>query len=483
MKNFKRIASVVMVLMMMLSMMLPAMAADGDITITGGVADEVYKAYKIFDASISGDNVSYTVDAGSTWETILYDTNARAVKAPFNTYINMTLSADGTVYVVEWINADKTDSPEGTNAAQDFALELEKVVTDDMVTKTATATADGATFTGLDKGYYLIISPVGSKVLIDTTKGDITIKEKNTYPSVAKERDKEFAQIGDTVTYTITVTVPATVDKEITVHDTIEDGLTLNKDYSVKVGETALTNDDYKVVESTDDECSFHIILNATNNVVGKTVVITYTAELDQDAEYDPETNDNTAWITYSEFESKEVIVKTKTLIAEIQKTDEAGNNLAGAKFKLYDDKNEDGTGKELIEVFEVEAGVYRVADDTETGIEEMSCDADGKLVIKGLDKKTYYLKETVAPVGYNKLSYLAELEVVEATNTTSTPGEGGESTTTVTYYSIDVVNKTGTELPSTGGIGTTIFYCAGAILAVGAFVLLITKKRMGKEV
>ena len=154
-------------------------------------------------------------------------------------------------------------------------------------------------------------------------------------------------------------------------------------------------------------------------------------------------------------------------------KTGETETALAGAKFTLS--KNADGSNP--IALVSKGNNVYRVAKTGETGtVTEITTDDTGKFTIKGLDADTYYLTETAAPAGYNKLAGPVTIVIGEngVVNGTTEASQGVDE--------VKVLNQSGTELPSTGGIGTTIFYVVGGILVVGAVVLLVTKKRMNSE-
>ena len=106
---------------------------------------------------------------------------------------------------------------------------------------------------------------------------------------------------------------------------------------------------------------------------------------------------------------------------------------------------------------------------------------ADGKFAVSGLDADTYYLEETEAPAGYNKLKDPVEFVITATVDGTTNVGTATVSYGTDSTGTVKVENKTGAELPSTGGIGTTIFYVLGSILVLGAGVVLVVKKRMGK--
>ena len=146
---------------------------------------------------------------------------------------------------------------------------------------------------------------------------------------------------------------------------------------------------------------------------------------------------------------------------------------LAGATFTLS--KNADGSNP--IALVSEGNNVYRVAKTGETGtVTAITTDETGKFTIKRLDADTYYLTETAAPAGYNKLAGPITIVIGEngVVNGTTEAPQGVDE--------VKVLNQSGTELPSTGGMGTTIFYVLGSILVLGAAVLLITRKRMSNR-
>ncbi|MCI7020608.1 MAG: prealbumin-like fold domain-containing protein, partial [Clostridiales bacterium] len=163
-------------------------------------------------------------------------------------------------------------------------------------------------------------------------------------------------------------------------------------------------------------------------------------------------------WGDASNTEWSETVTKTYQFeILKYAATDTNKNPLAGATFQL---KDASGNVVKLVKVSDTE---YRVANGSETGaVESFTTVASGKIVIKGVDLDKYTLVETAAPAGYNTLKDPVEVTVL-ATNA----------------LTVEVPNASGTELPSTGGMGTTIFYVLGSVLVLGAVVLLVTKKRM----
>lgn len=464
MKKFKTLASVVLAMMMILSMMVPVMA--GTITVPGDKDDdnypdlETYTAYKIFDVTKlmnadgkTVDGYAYSIKATDSWVAVL--------KAVAQTWVTLTLSADGSEYVVS-----ATTSFADEAATKAFAAYLNANI------------PEGATVTELEEGsntvadgYYLIVSSLGSALALTTTDIPVTITEKNSYPTLTKAVDDEDAQIGDTVTFTLTVNVPDTVNKVIEIVDSYEGKFSVDFDsLVVKAGSTPLTEGtDYEINAEGWAGNAFGLDLKPTSNVVGKTVTVEYRAELNKTANIDPYYgNKNSAYLYYSNYTTPNAEVMVYTVEYTLEKVNEVYEQISGAEFKLYTS----ATGGEAIKfVYSKDDDgneYYRVADSTETTGTTDTIKV-GKATIQGLDAKvTYYLEETKAPAGYNMLterhSFILSSDETERTNM---------------YEGIE--NHTGTELPSTGGIGTTIFYCVGGIMAVGAFVLLITKKRMNR--
>ena len=459
MKNFKRFASVVMVIMMMLSMMIPAMAAS--ITITPPSLDTsdtenpdketgiTYTAYKIFDATLSGEtNVAYTIESTSPYYQTVADSG----------YFTLTLSAGSTTTYVVTANTTYTEETANT-----FADTL-KTVTSVTAAGTFTKQDDGTyKLDDLDNGYYLVTSSVGTDLILDTI-GEITVATKNAYPSQDKKVEGKdnytTADMGEALSFTIDVTIPEDAAGEIVVHD-IMTGLeyvSMTEIAGITAASTGLS-----------DDCSVEFTLStdyvAANK--GTTITITYTAKLTADVAK------NKSWIVDDTFTSKEdevAVYSTDIVINKVIK--DQTTPLADAKFVL---KNSDG------KFYNVDDNNNVTWVDEQSAATEVTTNDEGKAEFANIADGTYFLVETVAPAGYNLLTASVEVTVAAVPSTTKDETTG-DTTTTVVDIVAKVENSSGTELPTTGGIGTTIFYCAGAILAVGAFVLLITKKRMSRE-
>ena len=450
-------------LVMTLAMAAPAFATGtASITInpnngTGTAGAESYTAYKIFDATFEGDtigkgdNASYTITSDSKFfATIQKFANDSATPK----YFTLTQVNGSTTYVVTPTDAYKTEE-----AAIKLADELNKV-SDKGTGITVDAVAGKVEFTGLDKGYYMVVSSLGSKLVVETL-GQVTINEKNGYPTLTKTADKPTASYGETVTFTIAVTIPDTAEGEIVVHDVLPGAFT----YGTLTNSNATKSD----TACGTDGCNLEFVINAATVKanLGKTVNVIYTATLNAGVDTDRE-HTNTAWLTYSQYTSAKATASVKTFEFDLVKTDKDAKLLTGAQFKLYDA----ATGGNEIKVVKNADGIYRVAVDGETGVVIEA----GNVTIKGLGNGTYYLEETVAPQGYNPLTELVEVVVTNGNNkATVTEGvwiSGG----------VRVVNQTGLVLPSTGGMGTTLFYIVGGLMVVCAGVVLVTKKRMGNK-
>ncbi len=469
MKNFKKIAGLALAIVMILSMCVNVFAQTVDsekggsakITITNASKGETYSVYKLFDATVTGNEGGSIAYSGTIPESL-------------NTYF----SQDTRQNVLIKDNIDEKALFDALDAWAKTA------------TAEKTAVADGSVleFTNLAYGYYVITSTQGAKAItVTSTNPNATINDKNvTELSVTKTVNDENVNIGQTVTYTVEVVttnyVGAGTDaKKVTkyiIEDTLPDFLKDVKVTSISVDGTAL-----QVKNFTDKKIEVEWVDSNVDSLYknGAKLVITYTATVTDEAVVDGEGNANTVKVT--PFTTVQESPKTssttiKTYAAVLKKVDETQNALAGAKFAA---NGLTVTGS---------AGNYTVVsyDKNSTTLgTEMETDKNGKLVIMGLasDEKLT-VTETEAPNGYNKLVNTIDLQPTVINETvTVTSSEG-----TVTYNSkfdatenettvIKVVNNKGALLPETGGTGTTIILVAGAILLVFAAVLITTKKRM----
>ena len=445
----------------------------GSITINDAVPEQTYKAYQLlYLESYNKDAGAYAYKANSAWETWLKTQT---------TY----LSFDAQGYVT-WV--ENADAAAFAKLAQ---VEAAKMTAD--ATATAPAAAEGAKystvqFTGLKLGYYLVDTTLGTLCALDTTNPDVEMYEKNQAPTNVKtvEEDstgnygeKNDADIGQTVNFKSTITAQAGAENYV-FHDTMSTGLTYTGVTGITLNGTAVDASNYTVVtESLTDGCTFEVRFTQAfcdTLKANDQIVISYTATLNENAVIAGDGNPNTSKVSYGDSSNTKYTpdsqTKTYTWDVDVFKYTMNGENetaLVGATFTLS--KNADGSNP--IALVSEGNNVYRVAKTGETGtVTEITTDTTGKFTIKGLDADTYYLTETAAPAGYNKLAGPVTIVIGEngVVNGTTEAPQGVDE--------VKVLNQSGTELPSTGGIGTTIFYVLGGVLAVGAVALLIAKRR-----
>ena len=424
MKMMKKIFALLIAMVMVLGMSTMVFAAGtGSITITP--PDDVdttqtitYNIYKVFDADGNGSAISYKLVSGKT-------------TAPAGFTVD-------TAYVA-------SDSP--------------------VATVTSTGGAD-AVATGLANGYYYITTTTGTVVTIDSTNPNATVDDKNIIPGVDKkitgassydtDGKKALAQVGTEVTFTATITVgKGQIGYEF--NDTMSSGLTYVAD-SLTVtgipaaGYTATASGQSIKVGFDDDEIA--------KLAQGAEIVLTYKATITENAlNDDPEKN--TATISYGnngQYTSEPSV--TEVYNAQFTVTKQDGNNqpLAGAGFVIANADNK---------YYKLDNGVVTWVDSIEDADEHVS-DAQGAVAaFTGLANGTYTLVEKTVPAGYNKA---ADQNFTVAEN---------DYTATNLEQTATAINTAGSVLPSTGGIGTTIFYIIGAILVIGAGVVLVTRRRM----
>ena len=489
MKLIKKIAAIMLSVMMVLGMASVVSAAEGagatsatgngTITINNAIPKQTYKIYRILELeSFSGtdDTGNYAYKVADRWNDFITTGEGKDYLKIKDGYVN-------------WIGeTDKVRIAEFAKKALAYAIE-NKI---DCTTTTAVTTT--VAFNNLPLGYYLVDSSVGTLCSLDTTAADVTIEEKNAVPSVEKKvqedstnawGDSNTADIGQTVNFQTTITAQTGAQNYV-LHDKMDLGLTFNTN-SVQVKlkkntettESVVAASNYKVktngLEST-DPCTFHVEFKkefCDTLAKDNKIIVTYSATLNEKAVIAGEGNKNTTKLTYgdsSETTPSTTITKTFELsVLKYTMKNSKETPLAGATFTLS--KKNDGT--ELIKLVSGENNIYRVAMTDATGtVKEITTPSSGKFTIKGLDADTYYLTETQQPAGYNKLS--APITVVIAENGNITVGE---NTTIVTE--VKVQNNTGTILPTTGGNGTSLIYFLGAVLALVSGVVLITKQRM----
>lgn len=468
-KTFKKLFAALLAAALVLAMAVPAFAVTnatkGSITINNTVKGETYTIYRMFKLdSYNAESNTYSYTVESAWENF-FKTGAG------KDYITL----DGQNHPT-WNAAKSQDSDKA-----DFAKLALKWATENKVPPAAesqTSTGSDVIFSHLDLGYYLVDSSLGALCGLNTTNPDVTITEKNEKPTIEKEVKNgdawgttNDAKIGDTVEFKITIHVEAGAQK-YKVTDTMEKGLSFNSG-SIKIDDAALDNNNATLTLKQKEGDPTFTLTFADSYVAGKvgeTIVVTYTATLNENAVVAG--NKNSATLHYSNQHTVNKETTTYTHEFDLVKVDGTTNKLLdGAEFKLYTAKD----GGEPIKFVAVEGG-YRVANGDETGAVD-TIKVNGKVHISGLDKVNYWLDETHAPAGYNKLTERQEVKLSEGSQNATL--ETGAITWAEGNGGVVVKNNAGTVLPSTGGMGTTLFYVVGGGLMVAAVVLLVTKKRM----
>ena len=494
-----------------------ANAAGGNATLTVSTTDAKFagktvNAYKMFSATVSGDGqaVSYTLT--DEWKPFFKNSTASGLTDVTDANINDKAND----YVSKLTgNALVAFATKASNWAQTKANNI-------TVGATATVSADAsnskytATFTGLDYGYYVVAVPGATlanassqyATLVSVHSTSVTAEIKGNLPTVDKKvqvngtgKDATDAKIGDTLTFTLTSTIPdmsAYSTYTFNFKDTLSKGLTFGQVTSVKVGDTALTTDtDYTVATAPADNGKTLLTVTMKNFKnqqanVGKKITVTYTATLNKDAVVGGAGNVNSATIQYSnnpstngtgESEPSKVRVFTYGFTVDKYTGDQytdAATRLAGAKFTLAP-KNGDPMSFVQVNAGSATANaVYRVAKAGETGTTTtITTPANGKVVFQGLENGEYTLTETKAPAGYNKLASAIGVKVDGRNDGT----DNTDATVTITYNNdngsvygehasngvIPVRNKSGVTLPGTGGMGTIAFTVIGVlVIALG---------------
>lgn len=425
--------------------------------------------------------------------------------------------------------ADKAETITTEADAKAFAVEVAKYLTD----PAAGTGTDSITVSG--PGYYLIKNTsvgegeVFTDYILQVVK-DVEVNPKSGKPTLDKQIKHNDNgkwgvvgdnQIGDTVEFRTLTTVPIVsgyTQYTYVIHDEMSAGLTSNvhsnDDVTIKVNDEDAKKLDkiyYTVTVDPKNANKFTVtvdVLNAIKDgkmVEGNTLYTYYTGILNENAKvYNDGKQDNKAYLEYSNNphdnkttnKTPEKVVYDWTFKMEINKIDgESKAPLSDAKFVLSKNGScslgtigDDGTPSnttDLINLIENSDGSYTVAPAGYNGpvVKVMTA---GKITIKGLDDATeYYLYETKAPAGYNRLTDAVKFKI------TATYNDTGDSYTSVTAavndvdqssVSVQVANNKGSTLPSTGGIGTTLFYVIGGVLMAVAAVLLVTKKRMNNK-
>ena len=517
MKRMKKIMAVLLAAIMTMAMAVTAFAvegASGTHTLTVNVKSttpaqdlkgQTINLYKLFDVTESGTteskNYAYTVNTETGYKD--------AIKSALGTSFTGTTDEEYAAAVLALKDTE--------GAVQKFANDF----TAEALTKKLSATANSGkiteenktsyTFENLAAGYYLVYVTGGKEIqssLVTVDETTTTVNLKTEAPSITKTADKETAEIGQVVKYTVTGAIPDTTgysEYVYKIHDELTKGLDFVNDAngtaceanSVKVTvaftDTSLTVGGTTPTTATLDtannrkmslDLSAWVRDNQANK--GKEFTVTYYAKVNKDAEV---TNNNKASLEYGNNPDDTTTTtpseaKTNTYPLDINKIKKGSEEkLAGAKFRLYSSEADAKANDEskAIKVSPVVAGVAGnyVVDPASTTTEFESVKSiEGKgynLHINGLEAKDYWLVEIQAPEGFNKLT-----DPIKVTITKDGDAEWTvkKNDTLEDDKIIDVENSTGSLLPSTGGMGTIAFAVIATILVLGVAISFIRDKR-----
>ncbi len=510
-KAIKKLLAALLAVAMVCAMAVPALAAEdatgtgattgeGKITINNVITGQTYTIYRILNLEYHAGTNAYRYTANDAWKDFI---NSRTGD----------LKLDEKTDAVTWINAN-TDNDSAV--IQNFANAAGKYAKDHSIKAVKSIKAEGKeghhgnadnstsiTFDNLPLGWYLVVSDLNDGVIcsIGTTDPTVEIREKNSDSTLDKHilegnelKTANNAGIGDTVNFQIDILVKDGQPRNYVVHDKMSKGLTFNGTVSVFLlrhsdpDASGVLASGYKLVTTNNtDGCTFEVQFEDGTLKPNDAVTISYTATVNDKAVIAGSGNTNEAYLEYN---NKTTVKHTTTTyvwemgvrkFANLGK-DKENTPLADAEFQLY---KMDGTTKKYATFVatSTDSNVYKLTgwEADATKATTVKTPADGNIKFEGLDAGTYYLEETAAPVGYNKLTDPIKVEIKS-----TLPAAGGTASYTVTYndttptdHIVRVENKAGAVLPSTGGMGTTLFYVVGGGLMVAAIVLLVTKKRM----
>lgn len=493
-KAMKKLMAALLAVAMVCAMAIPAFAAggagattgEGKITIDNAVIGHTYKIYRILNLQYNETAKSFRYEKNNKWGAFVDEQSDK-----------LAVDANGVVTWKEGVSAEKDGAP-----IKALAIAAGQYVKDQGTAFAAddskVAASSTVIFDNLPLGWYLVVSDLTSDAIcsIDTTAKQVTIKEKNGVPTVTKE--VEYASgswgqgndgnVGDTVNFQTTINVTDGDPTNYVLHDQMSKGLTFKENsIAVKVNDTLITN--YTVEYTNTDKCTFEISFPNGTLHTNDTVVVTYSATINNDAVVGTTGNENETWLKYGDNgETTHGKTKTYTWSFNIFKYFTDSNNdmqyLADVEFVLYRKNADDKAEYAKFDSNNKLTG-WTEAENEAT---KLKTNATSTVAVEGLDAGTYFLKEITTPGGFNGLTSDVEVKITSSCNILTGAtyaveykmvNEEGFTDTDEQEKVVPIENKRGTTLPSTGGIGTTIFYVVGGGLMVAAAILLITKKRM----
>ena len=512
MKRIKKLAAAMLTAIMMMTMTVTAFAAEGtgNCTLTVNVKsgegvpqqtlkDQTINLYKLFDVttSTSGETTNYAYTVNDTYK----DTLAEALG------IANTSTNDQFVKAVSGLKTETKDE------VQKFANDF----TADALKKSLTATTNSGKlgnvnsyeFTGLDAGYYLVYVTGGKEIqssLVTVDKDANTVNLKTEAPSITKTADNDTVSIGQVVKYTVTGSIPDTTgydQYQYIIHDELSNGLDFVKnatgdaldnasevnvtvkftDGSVTAAGTAPTTATLSGESNRTMKLDLSEWVRANQTNKGKEFTVTYYAKVNANAVV---TEKNKATLEYGNNPGDTTTTtpseaKTPTYPLDINKIKKGSDEkLAGAKFSLYTSAEDAKNGKNAIKVSGNNGNYVVNPASTTTEFESVKNieNAGYNIRVNGLAEGTYYLVETKAPDGFNKLTAPVVIKITKSTDTDVNNWAISKDGTDESDKIIDIENSIGSLLPSTGGAGVVVFAGVAILLVFGVAVSFIRDKR-----
>lgn len=508
MKRIKKLAAAMLTAIMMMTMTVTAYAAvNCTLTVNvksgGGVPqqtlkDQTINLYKLFDVteSKSGETTNYAYTVNDTY------------KSTLASVLSIDVNSTNEQIVKAVTNLGESNNAKVQKFANDFTA---KALTDNLgVTKTSgKITGENTTsytFNDLDAGYYLVYVTGGKEIqssLVTVDKNTNTVNLKTEAPSITKKANTETVKIGQVVQYTVTGSIPDTTgysEYVYKIHDELSTGLdfvndadgaaltgnTVNVKIAFTDGADASTAPTTAVLSGIGNrtmalDLSAWVRTNQANK--GKEFTVIYYAKVNTNAvvteknkaklEYGNNSGDTTT-TTPSE-------AKTPTYPLDINKIKKGSDEkLAGAKFSLYTSAEDAKNGKNAIKVSGNNGNYVVNPASTTTEFESVKNieNARYNIRVNGLAEGTYYLVETKAPDGFNKLTAPVVIKITKSTDTDVNNWTIFKDGTDETDKIIDIENSTGSLLPSTGGTGVIVFAGVAILLVFGVAVSFIRDKR-----
>ena len=491
MKHMKKLIVAALAVVTTVALCVPAVAFGATINITrdstyNGTGGRTYTAYKVLDADthLTGSNtqgdktptyttngpIAYTMATNNPWK--------NAMTASGQTWFDVNLAADQSKYVV----ALKSSTQDSDGPAIAAYLKQNMPASSALTGDYAGISITPGTAVTVDDGYYLIIASDGATNLTLVT-ANVNIVEKNTYLGSGKTSPQTNHYVGEAIDYDAYVSIPldANPAEPIILHDKMTPATSLdyNNDLVAKVGTTDITSQLTVTTTGLTDGCKFEVTIPATvvADNLGETITFEYTATVTAAAASAPSGLVNELFAEENGYETNPVQTTDYTFDFNFLKTFAGTADTDTTKTATFQLRTNATDANSALK-FSKEGNKYTY---NTAGSANVTVNNHTQVTFHGLAEGTYYLVETATSNGYNLLTAPLTVAIVDTTTDPATAitytVNGGDPTIAVT-----VENQQGTVLPSTGGIGTTIFYIIGAVLVIGAGVVLITKRRVAKR-